>query len=100
MIYGDYSKEFDFYDDFYNLPIFLFELRVNSLDGRVKDVLELRYKYLKSKKMTKEEKKAGYKSLNSKQLEYVKEKREQIILENIKSSPSKALEELIKRKGG
>lgn len=99
-MYGAYSKVYDFYDDYINLPIYLFEIRVNSLEGNFGDVLSARYKYLKNEKMDKEERKSARKALNKKQLEFVDKKRDEALIQNVLNSPSKRLEEIIAKRGG
>lgn len=82
------------------MPIYLFEIRVNSLEGSFGDVLSARYKYLKNVKMDKDERKNARKALNKKQLEFVDKKRDEALIDNVLNSPSKKLDELIAKRGG
>lgn len=81
LIYPEYSKYWDFWDNFNNLNFIDFQTRMYSLNNTIGDIIRLRSAYLFGGKLTKEERLCAHKSLNSEQLEYLKEKKRYGIIE-------------------
>lgn len=101
LIYGEYEQKFDFYEDFYNISYYLFDLKVMSLE-KFSETLSQRFQILTGAKVDKNLKKQYIKSLNNKQKEYLEETTKKNIIDMKNRQIDKEIKELFanKKKGG
>lgn len=70
LIVSQYNKEYNDFDyDYRNISYKVFLLQISRLEGRYGDILDLRYRFLNGKKMSKEERQAALSVLTPKQKE-------------------------------
>lgn len=75
LIYGEYSKYWNFYNDYETIPFYEFDEKVYSLTGKIQEAISLRQRFLTGEKMQKEEKLIAMKILTNAQQDYYDKKK-------------------------
>ena len=77
IIYPEYSKYWNFWEDFSKLNVIEFYSRINSLGGKFEELINLRYRYLNGKKMDYNERIVAHKPLTDNQIKKLEYRKKQ-----------------------